>query len=192
LTIAELLLAYLRFAKGYYVKNGRPTSEYGCIRLAVRSLEDLYGKLAVAEFSPLKLKSLRQWFIDADLSRGIINHPISRIKRVFRWGVENELVPASGYHGLQAVRGLSKGRSAARETEPVKPAPDQHVDAVKSLVALYLFVAKVRVPRRARHNLSNGLSCFRAWHRIAKPSLVEDAQLPVLPREGNGRFTVHS
>ena len=35
LTVNELLLAYLRFAKCYYVKNGKPTSEYTCVKVAV-------------------------------------------------------------------------------------------------------------------------------------------------------------
>jgi integrase len=35
--------------------------------------------------------------------------------------VENELVPSSVLEGLRAVRGLQRGRSAARETEKVKP-----------------------------------------------------------------------
>lgn len=39
------------------------------------------------------------------------------------------------FHGLEAVRGLARGRSEARESEPVKPVPDAFVDAVKPLVA---------------------------------------------------------
>lgn len=135
LTVNELLLAYLQFAKGYYVKNGRPTSEFQGIKLAVKSLQELYGLLPACEFSPLKLKAVRQKLISANMCRGVVNQNISRIKRIFRWGVENELVPSSVYHGLQAVRGLSKGRSEARETEPVRPVPDEHVDAIKSHVS---------------------------------------------------------
>jgi integrase len=40
------------------------------------------------------------------------------------------MVPASVYHGLQAVEGLRKGRSQARETKPVRPVADDHVRAV--------------------------------------------------------------
>lgn len=72
--------------------------------------------------------------IDAGHSRGHINEQIARVNRVFRWGVENELVPSSVYHALQAVTGLRKGRSAARETEPVKPAPEEHINAVEPFV----------------------------------------------------------
>ena len=51
------------------------------------------------------------------------NQRIGRIRRVFRWAVEQELVPPSVYQGLLAVRGLQRGRSKARETEPVKRVP---------------------------------------------------------------------
>lgn len=135
LRVSELLLAYLAFAEGYYVKNGVKTSEYGCIKLAIRPLEELYDVLPVAEFGPLKLKSVRQKMLGADLSRGVINQHICRIKRIFRWGVENELVPPSVYHGLQAVRGLAKGRSEARETEPVRPVSEADVNAIKPHVS---------------------------------------------------------
>ena len=67
-----------------------------------------------------------------DLPRKVINQRIGRIKRMFRWATENELVPPSLYHGLVAVRGLQKGRAGARETQPVKPAP---VESVKKVLA---------------------------------------------------------
>jgi integrase len=54
---------------------------------------------------------------------------------MFRWAVENEMVPSSVYHGLQAVAGLQKGRTKARETEPVKPVPEAHINAVRPFVS---------------------------------------------------------
>lgn len=42
---------------------------------------------------------------------------------MFKWAVENEMVPATVFLGLEAVRGLPPMRSEARETEPVKPVP---------------------------------------------------------------------
>jgi integrase len=68
--------------------------------------------------------------IEAGLSRGVINQRVGRVRRMFRWAVENELVKPSLLHGLQAVRGLQKGRSTARETEPVRPVPLAHVHAI--------------------------------------------------------------
>jgi integrase len=54
-------------------------------------------------------------------ARSTINKHIGRIKLLFGWATEQELIPSSVLHGLQAVRGLRRGRSGARETEDVKP-----------------------------------------------------------------------
>src|SRR5262249_36105192 len=53
-----------------------------------------------------------------------------RVKRVFKWAVAEELVPPAVYQGLAAVAGLQKGRTAAREAEPVEPVEPAHVVAV--------------------------------------------------------------
>ena len=42
--------------------------------------------------------------------------------------MKEELVPGTVYHALQTVEGLRRGRSDARETEPVKPVPNAFVD----------------------------------------------------------------
>ena len=62
-------------------------------------------------------------------SRSTINQAIGRIRRCFRWAVENELVRPDMYHGLMAVSGLRKGRSEAREPDPVQPVDDATVQA---------------------------------------------------------------
>ena len=130
LSVAELLVAYLNFAREYYSSEGTPTSEYTGMKDAMRPLRDLYARVAVREFGPLALKAVRQRMVDRGLSRREINKRIGRIRRIFKWGVENELVPPSVLHGLQAVAPLKKGRTPARETEPVRPVPNEHVDAV--------------------------------------------------------------
>jgi len=68
--------------------------------------------------------------VQQDWSRGYVNSSIGCIKRMFKWAVEQELVPPSTYHGLQAVAGLRKGRSDARETQAIRPVSDEHVEAV--------------------------------------------------------------
>ncbi len=130
LTVSEVLAAYWRFAEGYYVKDGRKTDEQACLKAAAKPLKRLYGRTRSADFGPLALKACRQALVGAGLCRNVVNKHVSRIKRVFKWAVENELVPAGVYHGLQAVGGLRKGRSPARETDPVRPVPDEYVDAV--------------------------------------------------------------
>ena len=130
LTVNELLVAYLRWAKDYYQNS----QELPNIKLALRPLKALYGRTSIADFGPLALKAVRTKMIDDDLCRNEINKRIGRVKRVVKFGVENELVDPSVFHGLQAVRGLSRGRSEARESEPVKPVPEAYVDALESHV----------------------------------------------------------
>jgi integrase len=131
LTINELALAYLQFADGYYRKNGEPTSEVQDIRLSVRPLRQLFGTLGAGDFGPLQLKTVRQAFVDSGLCRNEVNKRARHLIRLFGWGVEEATVPAQVHWGLKAVKGLKKGRSGARESEPVKPVPDAFVDAIR-------------------------------------------------------------
>jgi integrase len=129
LTIAELALRYWQFAGTYYTKNGRPTGSIPVIRVALRLLRQSYGPAPVAEFGPLALESIQVKMIGAGLSRNTINETIACIRRAFRWGVAKELVPPAVLQALQAVPGLRKGRTAAREPAPVQPVSDEIVEA---------------------------------------------------------------
>lgn len=126
LTVNELILAYWRFAKGYY-KRGSGTGELPCIRDAVRWVKALYGSKPVGDFGPLALKSVRQEMINKGWCRSHINHQMNRIRRMFRWGVSEELVSGEVFHSLQAVPGLRRGMTDIREAEPIRPVPEDHV-----------------------------------------------------------------
>ena len=134
-TVVELVASYLSYVQTYYVKNGRPTHEQEGIRQALRHVMRLYGQTPAAEFGPLALKTVRQSMIEAGWCRSTINNRFGRVKRMFKWAVENELVPPSLYHGLQAVAGLRKGRSGVREAEPVRRVHEAHVDAIRPHVS---------------------------------------------------------
>lgn len=135
LSINEMLLAYVRHADGYYVKNGRPTAETVNLRYALCPLRQLYGHTAAGAFGPLALKAVRQSMIEGGLCRNEVNKRVRHIVRAFHWAVGEEMVPASIHHGLKAVPGLRKGRADVRESEPVKPVPDAYVDAIRPHVA---------------------------------------------------------
>ncbi|MFH1417126.1 MAG: tyrosine-type recombinase/integrase [Planctomycetota bacterium] len=160
LVIAELIARYWRHAKSYYRKNGSPTSELSSIREALRPLKRLYGRTRGADFGPLALKTLQRDMIGSGWSRNTINNRISRIKRMFKWAAENELVPSSVHHGLQAVSGLRRGRSDARETEPVKPVADELVDAtlphVSSVVSAMIQLQRLTGMRSGELTIMRG------------------------------------
>ncbi|MGD9719771.1 MAG: tyrosine-type recombinase/integrase [Pirellulales bacterium] len=130
LTIVELAAAFLRHARLYHSAKEREN-----FALAIRPLKELYARSRAAEFGPLALKAVRQTMIDAGLARTTINRRVNRIRHIFKWAAENELVDAYLLHGLQAVAGLRAGRTKARESEPVRPVAAAFVDAVLPFVA---------------------------------------------------------
>lgn len=129
-TVADILLAYLDHAERHYLDaDGNPTDEVRHVKTACRAVRELYADTPAESFGPLALKAVRQKFIDKRWSRKVVNARVERVKRVFRWAVAEELVPPAVYQALVAVEGLRRGRTPARETEPVTPVDDAAVDA---------------------------------------------------------------
>jgi len=134
-TVNDLILRYWKFAQSHYNRDGVPSRELDNIHDALRHLRPSHGRTLASEFGPLALKAVRRAMIDADLSRTTINARIGKIRRMFKWAVGEELVPAPVYQALLAVEGLRAGRDGVRETAPVKPVPEEHVTAVLPFVS---------------------------------------------------------
>ena len=67
----------------------------------------IYGELAVNEFLPKKLKVVREQIRKGKtLCRNQINRYTSNIKRIFAWGVEEEIVQSNISHALRVVKNL--------------------------------------------------------------------------------------
>ncbi|HUG68746.1 MAG TPA: site-specific integrase [Pirellulaceae bacterium] len=127
-TVAEVLNAYQKFAKGYYMKNGEPTGTFENIKPMLRLVRKHYGDKQVVEFGSLALKALQGRMIEASHSRRYINDQTSRVRLMFKWAAGNEMIPFEVYQRLTAVDGLRKGRTEARETVPVPPIADSVVE----------------------------------------------------------------
>ena len=129
-TVAELLLAYLDHAERHYRRgDGTPTHEVVEYKLVCRLIRGLYAELPAAEFSPSKLKTVQRAMLDKGWCRTLVNQRVGRVRRMWKWGAGEELVPFAAYHALTAVAGLQAGRTNARETAPVGPVDDATVDA---------------------------------------------------------------
>jgi len=179
LTITELISRYWEFAKKYYRKNGEPTGTADNLKPVLRLLRRTYGHSKLDEFGPLALESLQNQMIEAGHSRRYINDNVDRIRRMFRWGVAKELVRLEVSQRLNAVLSLAKGRSDAKETDPVSPVRDAVVEA--TLPHLSPVVADmVRFQRLTR--------CRPSEVCIIRPSDVETTRrLPLCERSGNIR-----
>jgi integrase len=132
LTITELIDRYWRHVEGYYRHaDGTPTGEVPAMRYALRPLNYLHGRTVAADFGPSALKAVRELLVrgydhpkygpQEATCRTVINARVKRIRRMFKWAVENELVPAGVHQALCAVAPLKRGRTEARESEPVQP-----------------------------------------------------------------------
>lgn len=147
LSIAELILRYRSFAASYYVTpEGTPGKEFVEMQHALKPLRQLYGSLPVADFGPKALGLVRQEMINSGLSRGVINRRINRIKRLIRWGVSEELVPANVLHAVSSLPGLKFGRTTAKEAPRVKPVADEVVEATLPFLSPQV-AAMVRLQR---------------------------------------------
>ncbi len=127
--VAELVVAYIKFATVYYIKNGKQTDEVRMVKTALKIVRELYGRTPAAEFGPLALKACRDVMIANDWCRKHINKQVDRIKRAFKWATENEMVPGSVYEALRCVAGLKRGRTTAGEGRKVLPVSDADIHA---------------------------------------------------------------
>lgn len=127
-TIREAWGLYEKHAEKYYRRaDGSSTGEAENIALAFEYVLAKFGELSAAEFTPKMLKAARADMVAADLAVNTINRFVGKIRQVFRWFVEEEIVEASVWHAMQAVTPIKAGRGEGRETDPVRPVPEEQV-----------------------------------------------------------------
>ncbi|MFM9995541.1 MAG: site-specific integrase [Phycisphaerales bacterium] len=123
LSVVELAAAYWKHLEHTYTPTTLPS-----FKRAVGALRRLYGDLEVVAFGPVQLKTVRDQLVREGLARTTVNRHVHQVRACFRWGVEEGMVPGGVYHALTAIRGLRRGRTDARETEPVRPVADAMVE----------------------------------------------------------------
>jgi integrase len=153
LNIVELIDRFMEERVATYYVNPatkEATGEQENFASAMRPLNRLFGSLTVADFGPQCLITVRQsmidgrWMTDEEreewikkgrkigMARRTINGLIGRIKMMFKWATKMQIIPPSIFHGLLAVDGLARGRSAARENDDVRPVPLTILEATQS------------------------------------------------------------
>jgi integrase len=124
MTVVELCRAYWT-AVGTRLSGGRADNLKAVLGIVRRA----YGMILVPEFGPKSLKVVREKMREFGWSRVYINRQIAWIKRMFRWGAEEELVSGDQVHALWAVAGIRKGYDGYRETNPIQPVNLETVEA---------------------------------------------------------------
>jgi integrase len=133
LTVVELCNRFRQHAESYYrdPETGQPNRECKHFLIAVKPLLDLYGREPAADFGPVRFMSVRVRLVSEGKARKYVNSLMNRVRRVFAWGVANELIAPSVHQSLKAVPGLKRGRTEAPDHEPVKPVPVADLEKTK-------------------------------------------------------------
>jgi integrase len=117
----------LRHAESYY---GIRSKEYDHFDKTTVPLTDTYPHRLARDFGPAELKIVRERMINHhDWSRKVVNRRVNRIRQIWKWAVEEGVVPAGTWHSLLVVQGLKAGRTTAREIEERKPVSEELVAA---------------------------------------------------------------
>lgn len=146
--VNDLCVRFLAWAETYYIdpEIQLPSSEFDQLRFAAAPLFQTHAETLLEQFGPRELKEVRDEMVRRNWARTHINHQVQRLRRIFRWGVENGLVPPATLEALRCVAPLRRGRSNARESIPVKPADDAAIEATLPLLS-HQVAAMVRLQR---------------------------------------------
>lgn len=128
-TVSMVLADFLRSIEARY---GRADDQ--AYKAVVKLLRKLYGSTPAAAFGPRAFRVVRAEMVRLGWSRRYCNKQAMRLRRIFRWAVAEELVPADIPAKLAAVDPLKRGE--ATDKAPVKPVTRQHIRIIRRLVPL--------------------------------------------------------
>lgn len=132
-SVAGLVRRFMDFAKGHYVNGAR--GQVAVFRSAFKPLVELHAATPAAELGPVKLKEVRARMVDLGWARKTINLAIGRIRQLYRWGVENELLEPSAWERLRSLTPLVAGRTMAPESVQRRPVEQAAIELVKAEVS---------------------------------------------------------
>ena len=116
-TVSELCALWADHCREYYNGSSMATNAI----LAVRIFRELYGTAAVAELTHADMLRFRDALVRSGVARTTVNRRLWCAKSMMEWALDEALIPAVVKAELTQVKGVKRGRSAARETQPVRP-----------------------------------------------------------------------
>jgi integrase len=133
---SDVLVSELADAFLDSIESRTDKTEYLHFKYAVGYLIEVYGELAVNEFFPKKLKVARSQMVKTGkLCRSMINKYVGKIRRIFTWGVGEEVVQATVTDALKAVQDLRRGEEGTRDNPPRKGVPKDVIERTLPFLA---------------------------------------------------------
>jgi hypothetical protein len=124
-TMAILAAKHLDHARTYY---GEKSTEFMNFKLALKPMVMLYGDKYASGFGPVEFRGCRDSWRAKDVSRRYINRQMKRLKRCLRGYISFGMFPATRVQEISCIDPLTKGRTTAKERDPVKPVSDALVE----------------------------------------------------------------
>jgi integrase len=124
-TLDEVAIAYLDHAERLFDK-----SHYENYQTALKFATDLYGHRPVAEFSPLKLRTVRDVIVrtrGTKCCRKTINRLVDRVRTALSWGVSMELLESRIVDNLRKVKPLPKGTLGTFDHKKRRPVSEDTI-----------------------------------------------------------------
>lgn len=118
LQIKHLAEAYRVFITKRYADS---KAEFHRLNQVCDELIKFDGELLIEDYGPRALQRQRKRWIESGMARVYVNRLVNCTRRMFKWGVAEELVTETTWRRLQAVEALRCGQTEAPETDAVTP-----------------------------------------------------------------------
>lgn len=125
--VNDLVARFVEHLRADYPAGSREPDQY---ELALRPLAALFGLEPGATLSAKVVEKVRDEMIRRDWSRKHVNRSVNRTKRLVRWAVRGELIPAACWQSVSAVEPLRAGQRGVKESPRRRPATLADVVAV--------------------------------------------------------------
>jgi integrase len=110
-----------------------PDVEVAKIRTALRLVRSTFGDLEAAKFNAVSYAALRLKLVESGLCISTVRARLGVIKRMIAWGIAREMIPDKVLNLIQAfekAEPLRVGRDAVKPSKNIKPAPEEHIQAI--------------------------------------------------------------
>jgi integrase len=117
-----------------------PSREADNIGYAIKELLELHARTPVVAFTPRALLTFRAHIMRPDRAGGVqgkrqlcrrsVNRRVDFVRKMFKWGVSREMVPAAVWQTLTTIDGLRRGEFGLTDRPPVQDATIEDVRAV--------------------------------------------------------------
>lgn len=185
-TVDAVCGAWIAHCEVYYRRrDGSQTGEACGCQNAVRVLRDMHGKRPVAELQHADMLAVRDALVRSGIARVTVNRYMERIRRLWTWALDEGLLTATQKAELTQVHNLKAFRSAAPETEPVRPVDDSVVAATCEVMAQNT-ADMVRVQRLT--GMRPGEVCNMSWDAIDTTSTPWVYRPPFHKTEWKGKI----